>query len=320
MSESGEVLGSYVDVFGNEKAIDPDTRQALERALGKRRPARGKPAAAGGRCHQPEALERGARLWGFGVQVYGLRSARNWGIGDFGDLRALAALAARHGAALIGVSPLHATEGSPYSPSSRHALNWRYLDVEAVPGYSASSKARARVASAAFQKRLKALRDAELVDYQGVGRAKLEVLQLLFDASPFNGDSLPEAVRAYALFEALREKLGAPWQSWPKAYHDPESKEVASFRKKNLKRVQFHEYLQLEARRQLDAVQAYARQQGMPIGLYVDLALGADAGGAELWADRDSYALGVSCGAPPDEFNPRGQDWGLPPFSPRGIQ
>ena len=77
MSESGEVLGSYVDVFGNEKAIDPQTRQALERALGRRRPARRRQAVAAGRCHQPAALERGARIWGFGVQLYGLRSIRN---------------------------------------------------------------------------------------------------------------------------------------------------------------------------------------------------------------------------------------------------
>jgi (1->4)-alpha-D-glucan 1-alpha-D-glucosylmutase len=320
MSEAGEVLGSYVDVFGNEKPIDPQTRDALERALGGRRRVRRRAGAAPGRCHQPEALERGARVWGFGVQLYGLRSARNWGIGDFGDLRALAALSARHGAALIGVSPLHATEGGPYSPSSRHALNWRYLDVEAIPGFAASRKARALVASAPFRKRLKALRDAALVDYAGVGRLKLEVLKLLFEDASFKSDSLSEGVRAYALFEALREKLGSPWQSWPKPYRDPASREVASFKKKNLKRIRFHEYLQLQARAQLEAVQVYARAHGMPIGLYVDLALGADSGGAEVWADQDTYALEVSSGAPPDEFNPRGQDWGLPPFSPRALR
>jgi (1->4)-alpha-D-glucan 1-alpha-D-glucosylmutase len=274
-----------------------------------------KAAAPSGRCHLPEILERGGRVWGFGVQLYGLRSARNWGIGDFGDLRALAALAARRGASLVGVSPLHATEGSPYSPSSRHALNWRYLDVEAVPGFASSKKARGLVSSAAFQKRLEALREAALVDYQGVGRAKLEVLELLFEESGFK-----RAAGSYALFEALREKFGGPWQSWPKAYRDPRSREVLLFSKKNLRRVHFHEYLQAEARRQLDATQAYAREQGMAIGLYLDLALGADAGGAEVWAKQGAYALEVSGGAPPDEFNPRGQDWGLPPFSPRALR
>src|SRR6185436_20393151 len=88
----------------------------------------------------------------------------------------------------------------------------------------------------------------------------------------------------------------------------------------NSRRVAFHEYLQQNARKQLDAAQARARALGMPIGLYVDLALGADAGGAEVWADQSAFALDVSCGAPPDEFNPRGQDWGLPPFSPRALR
>jgi (1->4)-alpha-D-glucan 1-alpha-D-glucosylmutase len=320
MSESSEVLASYVDVFGNERAIDPGTRLALERALGtQKRARRRKAAASAGRCHQPELLERGGRLWGFGVQLYGLRSARNWGIGDFSDLRALVGLAARRGASLVGVSPLHATDGSPYSPSSRHALNWRYLDVAAIPEYAVSRKARALVSSSAFRKRLKSLREAPLVDPARVGSAKLEVLELLFKESIPERDPLPRGARAYALFEALREKFGAPWQSWPEAYRDPGSAEVGRFARKFAGRVGFHEYLQLQARRQLDAVQARAKELGMPIGLYVDLALGADAGGAEVWADQQAYALDVSCGAPPDEFNPRGQDWGLPPLSPRAL-
>ena len=146
------------------------------------------------------------------------------------------------------------------------------------------------------------------------------MLELLFQESSFKGAALPRGARTYALFEALREKFGGPWQSWPEAYRDPGSAQVKAFHRKNLTRVRFHEFLQLQARRQLDAVQAHARASGMAIGLYVDLALGADAGGAEVWSDQASYALDVSCGAPPDEFNPRGQDWGLPPFSPRALR
>ncbi len=82
----------------------------------------------------------------------------------------------------------------------------------------------------------------------------------------------------------------------------------------------FHAWLQHIARQQLDAAQRRAHELGMPIGLYVDLALGADRGGAEVWSDQDAYAKGASCGAPPDEFNPLGQDWGLPPYSPRALR
>src|ERR1700730_18102046 len=176
-----EVADSYIDVWGRPKEIEPATREALQRALGPARPVRKKLKIQEGKCHQPELLQQSARVWGFTVQLYGLRSARNWGIGDFGDLRALVETAAGLGAAMVGVNPLHATSGaSPYSPSSRHALNVLYLDIEAIPEYSRCPPARRLVASSEFQEKLKILRDSELVDYDGARRAKLEVLELTF--------------------------------------------------------------------------------------------------------------------------------------------
>jgi hypothetical protein len=129
---SPEVAESYLDVWGHEKRIDAEIHEALAKALGPpRRPAKVK--LDPGRCYEPELLAQGGRVWGFMVQLYGLRSTRNWGIGDFGDLAALVEVAAARGAAVVGVNPLHATQGSPYSPSSRLALNFRYLDIEARP-------------------------------------------------------------------------------------------------------------------------------------------------------------------------------------------
>jgi (1->4)-alpha-D-glucan 1-alpha-D-glucosylmutase len=310
-----EIAESYLDVWGNEKKIDPAVREALARAIGPERKS-AKLKLEPGRCHQPELLERGGRVWGFMAQLYGLRSARNWGIGDFGDLKALVELAARLGAAVVGVNPLHATQGSPYSPSSRRALNFLYLDVEAIPAYAASAAAQRLVRSSAFQRQLAALRDAELVDYAGVAQAKLQVLKTLFttlkgwNAKPSN----------FAIFEALREKLGGGWQSWPEQYRKPDSPAVKRFAKSNARRIAFHQWLQEEARAQLRTVQRRAHELGMPIGLYVDLALGADRGGAEVWEEQAVFAVEASCGAPPDEFNPKGQDWGLPPYSPRALR
>ena len=167
--EFDEVASSYLDVWGNEKAIDPEVRDALVKAMGPARKAR-KFELQPGSCYQPEVLQQ-KRFWGFMVQLYGLRSERNWGIGDFTDLRNLADLAAGLGAGVIGVNPLHATLGSPYSPSSRHALNVLYIDVEAVPGFENADK---------LGKRLRSLRDAELVDYEGVRRVMLEALEAFF--------------------------------------------------------------------------------------------------------------------------------------------
>ncbi|HVL36554.1 MAG TPA: malto-oligosyltrehalose synthase, partial [Burkholderiales bacterium] len=326
-----EIAPSYLDVWKREHRIDPQTRRALERALGPKPRRAPRVRLEPGRCHQPAVLEAGARVWGFMVQLYGLRSERNWGVGDFTDLRALIELAAAHGAAAVGVNPLHASYGSPYSPSSRHALNEIYLDVEAIPEFARCEAAQRLVRSAPFQERLGALRAAELVDYDGVRAAKREVLELLYpclreDAArrrrfaQFRARS-PKALNDHALFEALREEHGAGgWPSWPKALRNPRSRAVARFARARAARVGFFAYLQWSARLQLDAAQRRARELGMPVGLYVDLALGSDRGGAEVWSDRSAYAIDVSIGAPPDEFNPRGQDWGLPPYSPRALR
>ncbi|TMG81787.1 MAG: 4-alpha-glucanotransferase, partial [Betaproteobacteria bacterium] len=315
LTPNSEIAESYLDVWGHEKRIDAETRAALASALGRaRKPAKVK--LAGGRCYEPEPLAQGARVWGFTVQLYGLRSKRNWGIGDFGDLATLVELGAARGAGVIGVNPLHATQRSPYSPSSRLALNFLYLDVEALPEYARSSGAQRLVRTKAFQRKLGELRRAPLVDYAGVSLLKLHALRLVFrDTKPATG-----APSTFAIFEALREKYGGGWDRWPREYRDPQSRAVKRFARANAGRVAFHEWLQRAARAQLDAVQRRTHELGMPIGLYVDLALGADRGGAEVWADQEAYALEATCGAPPDEFNPKGQDWGLPPYSPRALQ
>ncbi|HEX6320321.1 MAG TPA: 4-alpha-glucanotransferase, partial [Burkholderiales bacterium] len=324
-----EIAASYLDVWQREQKIDPQTRRALEKALGPRRAAK-KIRLERGACHEPELLASGGRVWGFVVQLYGLRSARNWGAGDFTDLGALVEIAAGMGAAVVGVNPLHAAWVSPYSPSSRHALNPVYLDAEAIPEYKDCEAARRLVSSAAFKDRLENLREQELVDFDAVRAAKLEVLEHLYacfrksrarrrQLAQFQRRSSAE-LRGYALYEALVEELGGNWQTWPEAYRKPSSRQVKRFAQKKQHRVEFHAYLQWNARLQLDAVQRRARELGMPIGLYFDLALGSDRGGAEVWSDQAAYATGASIGAPPDEFNPRGQDWGLPPYSPRALR
>jgi (1->4)-alpha-D-glucan 1-alpha-D-glucosylmutase len=327
-----EIAPSYLDVWQREQKIDPETRRALEKALGA--PPKGKLAqlrTEPGPCHQPELLEKGGRAWGFVVQLYGVRSERNWGIGDFSDLRSLVELAAGFGAAAVGVNPLHAAYVSPYSPSSRHALNSIYLDIESIPEYGRCKEAQQLTKSRAFLARLLQLRKAELVDYDGVRAAKNQVLELLYACfrkdrarrqrfAEWNRKS-PKGLRDYALYEALREELGSGgWQSWPKAFQSPASSEVLKFAKRKAERVELYSYLQWNARLQLDLAQRRAQELGMPVGLYVDLALGSDRGGAEVWSDRSSYAIDTSIGAPPDEFNPRGQDWGLPPYSPRALR
>ncbi|MGR4870183.1 malto-oligosyltrehalose synthase [Variovorax sp. LARHSF232] len=297
------------------------------------------------RCHEPTELAKGGRLWGIALQLYGLRSARNWGIGDFGDLKEFATQAAREGAALIGLNPLHAlfphnpVHASPYSPSSRAQLNILYIDVEAVPDFAACEAAQALVRSPAFQARLAALREAPLVDYPAVSAAKHEVLALLHarfreraeedgevqDFRRFRAQG-GEALRQHALFDALQAQLHQQdaaiwgWPAWPEAWHDAGGPEVARFARAHEARIQYFEYLQWQTMRQLEDACRHCRALGMPIGLYLDLAVSVDRGGSDTWRHRSSFALAASVGAPPDLLNLQGQDWGLPPLRPDRLR
>jgi (1->4)-alpha-D-glucan 1-alpha-D-glucosylmutase len=299
------------------------------------------------RCHQPDCLTEGRRSWGLSVQLYGVRSQRNWGMGDFTDLTQLLDWAAQSGAACIGVNPLHALYPhnpqhiSPYSPSSRQFLNTLYLDVEAIPEFADCAQAQKLVAEPAFQKKLQALRNAELVDYLGVAEAKGRILPLLhhrFRTAHLAHDTArAQAFRAYqteagddlrrfALYQALQAHLHAHdgnlwgWPVWPDAWRDPQSPTVQAFAVEHQERIEYFEYLQWLAEDQLAQLRAKAEQLGLGIGLYQDLAVGVDKGGAETWAHHELFALEARTGCPPDDFNPRGQDWGLPPWIPHRLR
>ena len=299
------------------------------------------------RCWVAPALHEGQRWWGCTIQLYALRSSRNWGIGDFGDLRRLVDTAARQGASFIGLSPLHALfphrpeVASPYSPSSRNALNPIYIDVQAVLDASGCDEALAHADSAAFQQRLTRLREAEMVDYPGVAAAKEEVLGLLwrhFESEDLGRNTSRgthfaafmaqrrDTLGRHALFEALQAHLFAAdpnvwgWPAWPEAYRDPEGESVRAFERDHASAVQFRFWLQWLAELQLESVQRFARTRGMGLGLYCDLAVGANEGGAETWIQPQLYALGMHVGAPPDPLSAQGQDWGLPPLNPVRLE
>lgn len=299
------------------------------------------------RCHEPPGFAQGERWWGPTVQLYALRSARNWGIGDFTDLQATLDMAAAEGAAFVGINPLHALfphdpeRASPYSPSSRIALNALYLDVEAISEFLGCSAARNRVRSGDFQCQLQRLRDAPHVDYSGVASAKRQVLELLyrhFREVELARDT-PRAqafrrfqqqggawLRAHALFDAIQAHLHANdasiwgWVCWPPAFREAGSPEVVAFEREQIERVEFFEYLQWQCDAQLAAVASHARALGMPLGLYRDVAVGVNEGGSETWGRPGLYGLGMSAGAPPEAYNPAGQSWGLPPMVPSRLR
>ncbi|MGP4085003.1 4-alpha-glucanotransferase [Streptomyces sp. KR55] len=274
------------------------------------------------------------RSYGLLVQLYSLLSHRSWGMGDAGDLAELAAWAGRAlGAGFVQVNPLHAavpgppTDPSPYRPSSRRFPDPVHLRVEDVPEFAyVEDRERVRaLLERAGRLREAVLEKGALIDRDAVWEAKREALELLHEVPLGPGrhaaycDYLAEqgqALEDHATWCALAEVHGSDWQRWPEGLRDPHSPETARARGELMDRVDFHCRLAWLTDAQLTAAQRVAREAGMPVGIVHDLAVGVHPGGADAWAQQEYFAAGMSVGAPPDAFNARGQDWGLPPWRP----
>jgi 4-alpha-glucanotransferase len=292
------------------------------------------------RAYLPEKLANGGKTAGFNVALYGLRSKRNWGCGDFTDLRALLDWSMREvGFSFVGVNPLHALHNrtpyntSPYLPLSVYYKNLIYLDIEKVPEFAGCGAATALFHTDDIQKQIQALRDSTYVEYQGVDAIKKRFLRLLHDEfraaqskesargrafakyCEREGDLLHKFALYCALDQILHEEDGNRWTwlDWPIVYQSPDSPESKQFADKHAVTVEFYKYVQFVIDEQLCGTQRYAKEIGMPIGLYHDLAVATDSCGADLWAHRAFFVHGCRVGAPPDDFSPKGQDWGFPP-------
>jgi 4-alpha-glucanotransferase len=258
-----------------------------------------------GRCHLPPDL----RAWGWAVQLYAARSRSSWGIGDLADLRSLARWSSGEGASVLAVSPLHAPspgprqEASPYYASSRRFLNPLHLRVEEVPGASEVGVDLDRLATAG-----RALLRSRQIDRDQVWALKREALERCFSIAPEPAPTDP-ALHEWATFCALAEVHGDDWREWPARLRHPGSSAVKKEAARLSNRVAFHTWLQARLDDQL-------RDAATDLALVNDLAVGFDPAGADAWAFQDMLAMDARIGAPPDAFNPDGQDWGLPPFVP----
>ncbi len=305
-------------------------------------------------CYIPPPLEANQRLWGFALQLYSLPSDRNWGCGDFTDLGRIVEWAGKElGAGVIGLNPLHALRNttpyhiSPYAPYSRLYLNELYIDLDRLPEWHESEDAQQQFLDPEFQATLRALRQTRQVDYNAVATAKRTMLDLAYStfiAEAYSGEEphlQPNTERArrlerfiqsegtplelYAAFQTFEEErrliqsTSTTWHDWPKQFLMP-GQPVREYANRHRKRIRFFQYIQWVASEQLNEIQRTAEQLAMPIGLYHDMALGADRNGAEAWIYQSVLALGADCGAPPDSFAPEGQNWGLPPINPHALR
>jgi 4-alpha-glucanotransferase len=270
------------------------------------------------------------RCWLLAVQLYGVRSARNWGIGDFTDLLGLIKLADHLGADGVGLNPLHALfddrpgDCSPYSPNSRLFLNALYIDVEKLPEFHFDAKTRDALAP---------LRAGDVVDYVGAAGLKWRALRSAFaafkayakprrrkDFDQFRAERSPLLSR-FACFEALRHKFGKPWWEWPEEWRQPDEAKCSALRQgPDADEIEFVEFVQWTADRQLGAAANLARKLGMKVGLYLDVAVGVQSDGFDAWNEQVAISRHLGVGAPPDPLNTAGQSWGLAGFNAAGLE
>lgn len=271
----------------------------------------------------------GSRGWGVFMPLYSLRSERSWGSGNYHDLCELIDWTADLGGTSVATLPLFASyldepfDPSPYSPASRLFWNEFFVDLESLPELAESAPARRLIASAQARRAIAALRSGDIVDYRAGMALKRRVLELLADPA-FASASRRAALGAfrrdhpgaedYARFRAVMETRGEPWPDWPEPLRGGtigkgDVEEAA---------IRYHLYAQFVASEQMAEVSRRARGRG--VRLYLDMPLGAGRDSYDVWRERDSFATGLSAGAPPDAFFSFGQDWGFPPVHPENSR
>lgn len=330
------LIESYRDINGHIHNASDRTKAKILKAMGidlKSAPlteGANYPGPSNDKVYGANLLRGEGGCWGVTAALYGLKSDRNWGVGDFEDLAVLAEIMAAKGADFIGINPVHALFPSaphlyaPYSPSSRQFLNVMLIAPDKMKDLPKGH----------FGKVSKPT-PSEHVDYTAVYTAKMKAFEAAFSAfrrlkttSPrrkaFNefASSNGTALQHQALFDALFETLPKSkqtydgWKNFPSKFSNPNSKACQEFAVKNSQRVEFYAYLQWVAQTQLTQAQARAKSAGMRIGIYLDFAVGIVPGGAGTWHDKTAFATNVSLGAPGDMANPDGQRWNLLPFNP----
>jgi 4-alpha-glucanotransferase len=272
------------------------------------------------------------RSWLLAVQLYGVRSARNWGMGDFTDLEQLIELAADLGAGGVGLNPLHAlfddrpSDCSPYSPNSRLFLNALYIDVEKLPEFSPDLLTD-------YDDTLARLRQSDVVDYAAVAELKWRALRSAFET--FKAAAKPERVAAFsefrtergatlahfACFEMLRHRFKRPWWEWPAQWQQPDDAKSAELHAgPDGAEIEFVTFVQWSADQQLQSCRKLAARLGMKVGLYLDVAVGVQADGFDAWKEQVAISRHLAVGAPPDPLNTAGQNWGLAGFNAAGLE
>jgi glycogen operon protein len=338
-AERAGIISEFWDISGHHHVASTETKSAILEAMASsfHKSLPSKPKEIAKAVYGAKALKERGRVWGITAALYGLKSARNWGIGDFEDLANLAEEMGSEGADFIGINPAHALFPTstnlyaPYSPSSRDFLNIMHIAPDKIPEFSSGNLKP-------FQLKIRKARETEFVDYKAVYALKFKAFETAYAHFITLSNSHPRrimfeafkkreggALCLHAVFDAIYETLPKNkrtydgYKNFPKKLQSPDSAAVQKFAQDNRERVEFYCYLQWIAQNQLQSAQNRAVTAGMSIGLYLDYAVGVVPGGSDVWRNRGVYAEGISLGAPGDAANPDGQVWNLVPYNPHKL-
>jgi 4-alpha-glucanotransferase len=294
-------------------------------------------------CYTAEFF-KDKRAWGLAVNLYAVRSTRNYGTGDLSDLGMIIDWIAGLKGDFVGINPLHALPNtqpfgiSPYSPISRLYKNFIYIDIDKVPEV-AEAKNRGIFNTGNLLNQIEILRKSERVNYEEVAHLKEEILQTAF--SLFYSDHYLKGTNRSQDFDKYVSDEGYPllyfatfmaiasqtngrrdldWKKWPHEYQNRKGHAITRFQKEHKEEILFYQYVQWLIDKQQREIAENAERAGMRIGLYQDLAIGSIVGGSDVWSYPDVIAHEAEAGAPPDDFNPHGQRWGFPPMIPEELR
>src|SRR6185295_11780218 len=269
----------------------------------------------------------GNRRAGLLIPLFACPSSASWGIGEIGDIPALAAWLAAAGQRVLQLLPINEMapgQQSPYSAISAMAIDPIFISVAAVPDFAALGGED--WLSDGDRDLLDHVRRSPRIDYDGVRALKGTALRAAFNRFYENDwcrdSECARRLRAflseqawwiedYAVFRAIHAREDErPWTEWPDTLQRRNVAAIAQVRRELAAEILFRQYLQWIAHEQWRE----ARAGASGVELFGDLPFMVDGDSADVWARQDQFHLDVSLGVPPDAFSATGQDWGMPVY------